>query len=432
MIAELEELNTNSPLRLFGEGEGGLDKGQLGVVLARAGVGKTTFLVQVGLDFLLRGHAVLHVSVAQTVEHVQSRYDALFNELAVRLPKVEREAARAELARRRMITAFADQKLWLGRVEETAEVLRERLGFKPAAIIVDSCDWEVSDKVQVAAVLGGAKSYCRMRGIELWVSGQTHRETTGSQPSEIPPPCDDYTSLIDAAFFLEPHPEYVQMRVLKGRKEAIAEEKLRLDSDTMRLLDGPPVGNGARSSAGLPPSAFTLMSGGAKGAEAEFGRQAEAFGLKEANFTCEGRKPERTRNLVMLGDAELAQGAVSEVYLQAHMKRSYPNTELFKRTLQTIWHQVKTAGEVFVIGLVQDDGTVRGGTGWAAELARHWRKPVHVFDQEQKSWFSWTGDTWDKVEAPRITSRRFCGTGTRFLSDEGKEAIAELFARSFK
>jgi hypothetical protein len=70
--------------------------------------------------------------------------------------------------------------------------------------------------------------------------------------------------------------------------------------------------------------------------------------------------------MVMLSEEDLAQGAVSEVYLEAHMHRSYPKTELFRKTLQTIWHQVKTASEVFVIGVIQDDKTVKGGTGWAA------------------------------------------------------------------
>ncbi|MCK5799746.1 MAG: hypothetical protein KAI47_21295 [Deltaproteobacteria bacterium] len=181
----------------------------------------------------------------------------------------------------------------------------------------------------------------------------------------------------------------------------------------------------------MPASGHTLLSGGAGGAESEFGRQAEAWRVQEVNFTCEGRKPARTRNLVLLDEEDLAQGAVSEVYLQAHMKRTYPDTELFRRTLQTIWHQVKTASEVFVVGLVQADGTVRGGTGWAAELGRHWHKPVYVFDQEREVWFSWTGEDWVEVEAPQITTRRFCGTGTRFLTDAGRAAIEGLFERSF-
>ena len=55
-------LNARSPLRLLEKGlHGGLGAGNLGVVLAGHGVGKTAFLVGVALDELLRAGRVLHV-----------------------------------------------------------------------------------------------------------------------------------------------------------------------------------------------------------------------------------------------------------------------------------------------------------------------------------------------------------------------------------
>ena len=73
-----------------------------------------------------------------------------------------------------------------------------------------------------------------------------------------------------------------------------------------------------------------------------------------------------------------------------------------------------------------------GGTGWAAELARHQGKPLHVYDQERRSWFTWnhTSRQW-QASKPVITHSRFTGTGTRSLSDDGRAAIVELFASSF-
>jgi hypothetical protein len=153
--------------------------------------------------------------------------------------------------------------------------------------------------------------------------------------------------------------------------------------------------------------------------------------LTELNFTFDGRDPERTRGLVQLTEEELAQGAVSQVYLQSKMRRTYPDAPQFKKMLQTIWHQVSTAGEVFAIGAIQEDGTVRGGTGWAVELARHWHKPVHVYDQEQRAWFEWRDGAWAAVSEPCIVERRFAGTGTRALTEHGRAAIRDLFRRSF-
>ncbi len=73
----------------------------------------------------------------------------------------------------------------------------------------------------------------------------------------------------------------------------------------------------------------------------------------------------------------------------------------------------------------------RRGPPGVQGMARHWDKPVHVFDQERHGWFSWKATEW--VAAPElvITKTRFTGTGTRFLTDEGKAAIRSLFERSF-
>ncbi|MBI2378261.1 MAG: hypothetical protein HYV07_29945 [Deltaproteobacteria bacterium] len=180
-----------------------------------------------------------------------------------------------------------------------------------------------------------------------------------------------------------------------------------------------------------PAASYTLLSGGAQGAEAEFGSNAQKFGLKETNFTFAGRTPERAVNLVELTDAELHLGSVSTAYVERQLHRKFPESPTFQKMLQTIWHQVVTSGEVFVVGQILEDGTVKGGTGWAAELARHFKKELHVFNQDKSSWFTWENGAWKSEEPPVIHRRRFAGTGTRFLTDQGRAAIRELFERSF-
>jgi len=86
---------------------------------------------------------------------------------------------------------------------------------------------------------------------------------------------------------------------------------------------------------------------------------------------------------------------------------------------------------VFVVGKILDDDTVKGGTGWGAEFAKLCNKPLHVYDQDQKQWFWWNGDKWEQGN-PKIQKRHIAGTGTRFLNDAGKQAIADLFKTSFK
>ena len=90
--------------------------------------------------------------------------------------------------------------------------------------------------------------------------------------------------------------------------------------------------------------------------------------------------------------------------------------------------------EIYVIGTVLDDGTVRGGTGWGAEFAKICNKPLHVFDQDHDSWLTWDGDTFVKRERRRRTADHppaFHRTGTRRMRDNGRAAIEALFTRSF-
>lgn len=181
----------------------------------------------------------------------------------------------------------------------------------------------------------------------------------------------------------------------------------------------------------MKPEDCILFSGAAAGAEAEFGASAERHGVEEVNFSFEGHKDARTRGIRKLNHEELLQGDVSLAYVSTLMHRQYHDTPLFKKVLQTIWHQVNAGQEIYVIGKIMEDKTVKGGTGWAAEFAKICNKQLYVFDQDRDGWFLWRGTEWVPEPAPVITHYHFTGTGTRFLEENGKRAIEALMDRSF-
>jgi hypothetical protein len=180
------------------------------------------------------------------------------------------------------------------------------------------------------------------------------------------------------------------------------------------------------------PQDCTLFSGAARGAEAAFGEAAERHGVEEVNFTFQGHHDARTRGLRVLSEVELQKGDVSLAYVSRLMHRRYPDTPLFRKVLQSIWHQVNEGREVFLVGKIQDDDTVVGGTGVSAEYAKFFNKPCHVFDQDRDGWFRWTGERWEAERDPVISQPRFTGTGTRFLRDNGRAAVDALFQRTFE
>ena len=181
----------------------------------------------------------------------------------------------------------------------------------------------------------------------------------------------------------------------------------------------------------MKPDSCILFSGAAQGTEAAFGVTAESHGITEVNFTFEGHSDARTRGIRVLTPAELDKGDFSLRYVGKLMHRKFKDTPRFRQVLQCIWHQVNSGQEIYVVGWILDDGTVKGGTGWGAEFAKLCHKPLCVFDQKKSAWFHWNGDEWDPADAPTIRHRHFTGTGTRFIEDNGREAIRDLMRRSF-
>ena len=416
------DMNQESPLRILESSiHGGLGEGNLGVVMARAGVGKTAFLVQIGLDVLLRERKVLHISLGgQTITRVTAWYDALFEDL-VHVKNLEApHKARELMSSHRLIQAYRHTDIKPFEIEEALKLYANHLDFTPDVILIDGFEWG-GPLVTTAATLGALKSCAKRLNAELWLSGQTHRD----QDDNIP--VSRFDAIIDVALRLEPKGESVQICLVKDHNHSNPKETvLQLQVDTMRLIDASnPI------AADLPPNVFTLLSGGARGSENEFGRCSERWGLAEKNFSFDGRPVARDRGIIILSDDELKLGDIKGRYLQEKMHRNYPDTPLFRKVLQSIWHQVNTAGQVFVVGQLLPDNTVKGGTGWAAELARHLDKPIHVYDQDRKGWFVWQNNAWVAENTPLITSTRFTGTGSRLLSEHGKQAIVDLFTRSF-
>ncbi len=227
-----KEVNEHSPLRILEKSiHGGLGKGNLGAAMARAGVGKTACLVQIGLDDLMRGRGVFHVALGQTLEHVQTWYDALFDDLADHAKLEDREAARTQVVKHRVIKVFADQHLPPDRLERAIDMFAEHLGFKPSVILIDGYDWSGghsfrdahTSHIPVAAVsreITAFKALAKKIDAELWISAQTHRGQTGEHPDKLTPPCAPYAQLIDVAIYLESQGDLVQLRILRDHGEA--------------------------------------------------------------------------------------------------------------------------------------------------------------------------------------------------------------------
>ena len=394
---------------------GGLSAGQVGVIVARTGVGKSSLLVHIAIDALLRDQTVLHVTLRNTVDRARAYYDEILRATVGRVSTVhDRTAALLAAERRRMIHSYRDRAFDVSQLRANLDMLRDIANFSPDLVVIDGLDSEqfeshIADLVDLANSLG----------LRLWCTVRVRREDDNVLSRDLCERC---------AVGIQLRPDGDTVRLRLHRAGEVTELPVALDPATMLV-----VGEIEATSEGdvpLPAADCTIYSGGANGAESAFGLAAESYGVHEVNFTFQGHKQARTHGRYELSPRELAAGDVSLVYVSRRLNRTYSEGSLIRKVLQTLWHMVSRSQQVFVVGTIQDDGTVVGGTGWSVELARMWNKDLWVFDQEKTGWFSWSGETW-VPGLPRVTSIHFAGTGTRYLSDEGQAAIEELFQRSF-
>lgn len=117
------------------------------------------------------------------------------------------------------------------------------------------------------------------------------------------------------------------------------------------------------------------------------------------------------------------------------------------------WMQVKNADAVYALGTIKQPGEnasdkagetriaavpiVKGGTGYAVQMAINERKPVYVFDATKEGWYKYDYNVKNFVptETPKLT-RNFAGIGSRSLStqeviDKSLQAIRDVYTNTF-
>ena len=229
-----KEINERSPLRVFEKSiHGGLGKGNLGVVMSRAGVGKTAFLIGVALDDLMRDRKVLHISFGDSVDHVREFYDEIFEDLRQTSHMDDATETHLSVERSRMIHTHRGGEFSAGKLEKDMLFYKEHAGFEPQVVIVDGFDFASAEETDLAAL----KTYAEANQVELWLSALTHRDERITNPEGIPNPISRFEAWISVMILLEPHEGAVSLRLLKDHENPDVEAlHIRLDPRTLLLL----------------------------------------------------------------------------------------------------------------------------------------------------------------------------------------------------
>ena len=223
-------LTARSPLRLLEKGlHGGLGQGNLGLVVAGPGVGKTSFLVGVALDELLRNKPVLHVAMDHNVQHVRDYYDTVFEELANTTKLDENHVAvRAEIDRLRRIRVYPHGSFDAKRLRE-ALALEAELGLRPELVVVDGLDVAQRTPAEIEEFATAA----RETGAEVWMGATVASERIPKLPTEL----QAFERSFGVILALEPGNGSVGLRALKDHDSTdVSALHVALDPKTLLLV----------------------------------------------------------------------------------------------------------------------------------------------------------------------------------------------------
>ncbi len=223
-----------SPVRVLEKAlGGGLGRGNFGVVLSRTGVGKTGFLIGLGVDQLLQGRRVLHISTKETVEHVRSYYDQILEAYAEQLGLDRMLERRLEVERCRHILVFNAETLTMEKLQQSFTFLRDDAGFRPDMIIMDgtprfeySEDWEIK----------GICDFARDLNTEIWTGANLHREGQELDDRGVPKEVAWHEENLGVILGLHAESDHIRVQIHKEHdSEQPATIHLELDPRTRML-----------------------------------------------------------------------------------------------------------------------------------------------------------------------------------------------------
>ena len=235
-----KELNERNPLRLFEHSiHGGLGPGNIGLVVARHGIGKTAFLVGIALDDAMRGRKVLHVSLDKTVDHIRDFYDELFIDLAYAARLEDPAAVRLEMERNRILHTYAGKSFTIHKLRHSINFLKQYAYFDPACLILEGFDFERATVTDIDAFRQLAREF----NVEMWMSAVTHRGVPSNEHG-IPEHLAKLASVIAVIVQMADYSDGVHLSLLKDHDNPnVAKLSLALDPSTMLLVKNTPGSN---------------------------------------------------------------------------------------------------------------------------------------------------------------------------------------------
>ncbi len=232
---DIQELNKISPLRVFDDAiNGGLGKGNLGVIVSRHGVGKTACLVHLATDKLLRGENVIHVSFSGNVEHVMNWYKEVFREIAELQSLDDAHNVYASILANRVVMNFSQSQISIEKVLSSLKSLIEQGAFAADAILFDGYKMTLADEDDIIKI----REFAKEMDLEVWFSVSPATPDVVYDEYGVPSTLAKYYNQIDVLVGLRYNDsiDKVVMTVVRAHGQEVPKPmQVKLDPKTMLI-----------------------------------------------------------------------------------------------------------------------------------------------------------------------------------------------------
>ena len=190
--------------------DGGLGGGELGVMVAPAGIGKTWFLQTVGADAIKKGMKVVHYTLELNQAYVGLRYDTIISGINTQQLKYYKEDVQSKLfdiQGNLMIKYYPTRTASVQTISSHLKQL-ELIEFKPDVIVVDYADIlkPISNYREKRLNLG--ETYEHLRGmagefdVPVWTASQANRSSVVEEVIGADKVSEDYSKVMTADFVM--------------------------------------------------------------------------------------------------------------------------------------------------------------------------------------------------------------------------------------
>ena len=227
-----EDLIKKNPLRVLNPlTPETLPDHRMGLIMARAGLGKTAILVQIAMDSMLWGQKVLHVSIGEGLEKAKAWYEDVYKYIAEGFQLESATEVEGELMRSRMIMTFKEATFSTLKLEERLNDLVYQNIFRPDIVVIDGYDFAKADYDSVMDL----KEMMAAMNVQVWFSALRHRDDDRLSAAGVPAPCHEVDGLFDTVILLQPKQDAILLDIIKDEYDSAAGKVLNLDPSTMMV-----------------------------------------------------------------------------------------------------------------------------------------------------------------------------------------------------